>query len=372
MIKTWTRKYLEGDAVIWFVVLALSAWGVLVVYSASSSLAYRVRGGNTEYYLMKHISLLLVSLLAMWVTHKVDYRYFSRISTFALLLSVPLLIYTWKFGESINQASRWLTLPVLDQAFQPSDLAKLALIAHLAGMLSRRQQVIHNFKSTLLPVLLWCGLICGLIALTDLSSAAMLFATCLLLMFIGRVPVRYLLVLLLSGVLIGGIALSVGQRGSTALSRMTTFLEKDQRSFQSEQSCIAIATGGIAGKGWGRSEQRNILPLSYSDFIYAIIIEEYGLLGGISVIILYLILLYRGMQAVSTSEQAFGGLLSAGLSFAIVIQAMINIGVAVGLAPVTGLPLPLVSMGGTSLLFTGIALGIVLSTTKKYEMRDMK
>ena len=364
MIRTLSNKYLKGDPVVWFVVLALSALGVLVVYSAASSLAYRVRGGNTEYYLMKHISLLLVSLLAMWFTHRVDYRYFARISTFALFLSVPLLLYTWKFGETINQASRWLVLPVLDQAFQPSDLAKLALITHLAGMLSRRQQVIQNFKSTLLPILLWCGLICGLIALTDLSSAAMLFATSLLLMFIGRVPVQYLLILLLVGGLVGGAALSLGQRGSTAMSRITTFMDEDQTSFQTQQSYVAIATGGIAGKGWGRSEQRNILPLSYSDFIYAIIVEEYGLLGGILVIILYLVLLYRGMRAVSMSEQAFGGLLSAGLSFAIVIQAMLNMAVAVGLAPVTGLPLPLVSMGGTSLLFTGIALGIVLSTTK--------
>ena len=138
MIRAWSNKYLKGDPVIWFVVFALSALGILVVYSAASSLAYRVRGGNTEYYLMKHISLLVVSLLAMWFTHRVDYRYFARISTLALILSVPLLLYTWKFGENINQASRWLVLPVLDQAFQPSDLAKLALITHLAGMLSRK------------------------------------------------------------------------------------------------------------------------------------------------------------------------------------------------------------------------------------------
>ncbi len=364
MVRAWSNKYLKGDPVIWFVVLALSALGILVVYSAASSLAYRVRGGNTEYYLFKHVSLLLLSLLAMWFTHRVDHRYFARISTLALILSVPLLLYTWKFGETINEASRWLVLPVLDQAFQPSDLAKLALITHLAGMLSRRQQVIHNFKSTMLPLLLWCGAICGLIALTDLSSAAMLFATCLLLMFIGRVPARYLLALVVAGGLVGMAAVTFGQRGKTALSRITTYVNDEQVSFQTQQSYVAIATGGIAGKGWGKSEQRNILPLSYSDFIYAIIVEEYGLLGGVAVILLYLVLLYRGMRSVSLSEQAFGGLLSAGLSFAIVIQAMANMSVAVGLAPVTGLPLPLVSMGGTSLLFTGVALGIIISTTK--------
>ncbi|MEM9672216.1 MAG: FtsW/RodA/SpoVE family cell cycle protein [Cyclobacteriaceae bacterium] len=367
MVRNWAKRYLEGDSIIWLVVLLLSALGVLVVYSAASSLAYRVRGGDTEYYLFKHVTLLGLSLGAMWFTHKINYQYFARLSTILLLLSVPLLLYTWKFGETINEASRWLTLPVINQAFQPSDLAKLALIMHLAGMLSRRQQVVDDFRRTLLPIMLWCGVICGLIAMTDISSAAMLFATCLLLMYIGRVPVKHLATLVVVGGLLGYAALSWGQRGETALSRVQSFVGEEQVSFQNQQAYIAIATGGVSGKGWGRSEQRNILPLSYSDFIYAIIIEEYGVIGGLGVIFLFMVLLYRGMRAVSRSERAFGGLLSAGLSFAIVVQAMINMAVAVGLVPVTGLPLPLVSMGGTSLLFTGIAIGIILSTTKEIE-----
>nr|WKN38010.1 FtsW/RodA/SpoVE family cell cycle protein [Tunicatimonas sp. TK19036] len=370
MVHNWAKRYLQGDSIIWLVVLSLSALGVLVVYSAASSLAYRVRGGDTEYYLFKHVTLLALSLAAMWFTHKMNYQYFARLSTFLLLLSVPLLLYTWKFGEAINQASRWLTLPVINQAFQPSDLAKLALIAHLAGMLSRRQQVVDDFRRTLLPIMLWCGVICGLIAMTDISSAAMLFSTCLLLMYIGRVPVKHLVMLVVVGGLLGFGALTMGQRGETALSRVKSFMAEEQVTFQNQQAYIAIATGGVSGKGWGKSEQRNILPLSYSDFIYAIIIEEYGLIGGFGVILLFLVLLYRGMRAVSHSERAFGGLLSAGLSFAIVIQALLNMAVAVGLVPVTGLPLPLVSMGGTSLLFTGIAIGIILSTTKDASRKE--
>ncbi|WKN41365.1 FtsW/RodA/SpoVE family cell cycle protein [Tunicatimonas pelagia] len=367
MVRSWAKRYLEGDSIIWLVVLSLSAIGVLVVYSTSSSLAYRERGGDTEYYLFKHIILLVLSLGAMWFVHKINYQYFARLSTFLLLLSIPLLLYTWKFGATINEASRWITLPVINQTFQPSDLAKLALITHLAGMLSRRQQIVSNFTRTVLPVMLWCGTICGIIAMTDISSAAMLFFTCLLLMYIGRVPVKHLAMLVVVGGLLGYAALSLGQRGETALSRVESFMSEEQVTFQNQQAYIAIATGGVSGKGMGKSEQRNILPLSYADFIYAIIIEEYGVIGGIGVILLFLVLLFRGMRAVSRSERAFGGLLSAGLSFAIAIQAMINMAVAVGLVPVTGLPLPLVSMGGTSLLFTSIAIGIILSTTKEFE-----
>lgn len=367
MIRILAKRYLQGDPVIWMVVLLLSAAGVLVVYSTTSTLAYRLQGGNTEYYLFKHLTLLMISLVVMYVVHKANYRIFARVSTLALWLSVPLLLFTWMYGDTINQASRWITIPLVNQAFQPSDLAKLALITHLAGMLSRRQQAIKNFRATLIPVLCWCGGICALIALSDISTAAMLFATCMLLMFIGRVPIKYLFMLVLVGGLFGSAALFLGQRAETARSRLENFIDREEEPFQAVQSYIAIATGGLKGKGWGNSDQRNILPHSYSDFVFAIIVEEYGLVGGVVVILLYLTLLYRGMQAVSKSDRAFGGLLSAGLSFAIVIQAMINMGVAVGLGPITGLPLPLVSMGGTSLLFTGIALGIILSTSKQKE-----
>jgi cell division protein FtsW len=328
--------------------------------------------GNTEHYLMKHAGLVLISLAAMWVAHNIDYKYYSKLSQFALWASIPLLIVTWKYGVTINEASRWITIPLINQPFQPSDLAKLALIANLASMLSKRQQNIDDFKESFIPMLLWCGVICGLIALTDFSSGLLLFVICLLIMFIGRVPIRYLLMLVLVGVLAGSLAVQFGQRGETVISRVEGFFNEDEIPFQAKQSYIAIATGGITGKGPGRSDQRNFLPHPYSDFIYAIIIEEYGLMGGVVVIGLYLTLLYRGMRTVAKSERAFGGLLSAGLAFALVLQALVNMGVAVGLGPITGLTLPLLSMGGTSLLFNGIALGIILSVSKEEPNQPLK
>jgi cell division protein FtsW len=198
----------------------------------------------------------------------------------------------------------------------------------------------------------------------NISTGLLLFLTCMLLMFIGRVPMKYIMMLILVGGIAGSVALAVGQRMGTAVGRIERFLDKSETPFQLEQSYIAIATGDIFGKGPGKSDQRNFLPLPYSDFIYAIIIEEYGLVGGLTVIFLYLAFLYRGMIAVSRSLGAFGGLLSAGLSFSLVIQAMVNMGVAVGLGPITGLPLPLLSMGGTSLIFTGISIGIILSVSR--------
>ncbi len=366
MIKEWIEKNLKGDPIIWAIVLALSVLSILVVYSATGTLAYSKMGGDTEYYLIKHSVLTILSLVAIWVAHKVDYRYFSKLSKLALWISVPLLLITYVFGNTMNEASRWLTIPFINQAFQPSDLAKLALFVTIASILSKRQQSEEELKESLLPILLWCGVICGLIAMSNFSTAVLIFATCMLLMFIGRVPVKYLAMLVMIGALSGAVALTLGQRGQTVISRVQAFLSTDESTlpFQAQQSYIAVASGGIVGKGPGQSDQRNFLPHPYSDFIYAIIIEEYGMIGGVAVILLYLALLYRGMIVFMQSERAYGGLLSAALSFALVMQAFINMGVAVGLGPITGLPLPLVSMGGTSQLFMGISIGIILSVSR--------
>lgn len=358
------NKLFKGDAVLWAVVFSLVTFSILVVYSATGTLAFRTMGGDTEYYLLKHTFLVALALFTLWVCHQIDYKYYSRLSRYALLLSVPMLLFTWKGGTEFHQASRWITIPFINQTFQPSDLAKLALIANVASMLSKRQQNIRDSWESVLPVLIWSGIICGLIGLSDLSSALVLFATCMLLMFIGRVRIRYLMALVLIGAMAGLFALTVGQRLGTAKSRVEAFLDKENVPFQAEQSYIAIATGGTTGKGPGNSHQRNVLPQPYSDFIFAIIIEEYGLIGAFVIIGLYMTLLYRAMLMVAQSENAFGGLLSAGLSFSLVIQAMINMGVAVGIFPITGLQLPLLSMGGTSLLFTGVALGIMISVSR--------
>lgn len=360
--KEWADNNLQGDRVIWAVVFALSVISVLVVYSSIGTLAFR-RTTSPEWYLLKHTSMVLLGLAAMWMAHKVDYRYYSKLSRLALWVSVPLLLYTLKFGVSINDASRWIKVPLFG-SFQPSDFASLALIINLASMLSKKQQNIEDVKDALIPMLIWCGVICGLIALTNLSSAVLLFATCMLVMFIGRVPVKYLAMLVLVGLLAGAMAYKFGVRGETAKNRILSFINGTELPFQAKHGRIAVATGGIFGKGPGNSDQRNILPEPFSDFIYAIVIEEYGMIGGIVVLILYLILLHRGMKAAYNSERAFGGLLSAGLSFDLVCQAMVNMGVVVGLGPITGQPLPLVSMGGTAMVFTGISIGIILSVSR--------
>ncbi len=361
-IKEWADKNLQGDKVIWAVVFGLSLISILVVYSSIGTMAFR-QSRSTEGILLKHTFHIFIGLAAMWLAHKIDYRFYSRLSKIALWISIPLLIYTFTNGVSINDASRWIAIPVFG-SFQPSDFASLALIINIASMLSKRQQNIDDIKESLIPILVWCGVICGLIALTNLSTAILLLATCFLIMFIGRVPVKYLAMLVLVGILAGAAAIQFGVRGETAKNRIMAFIEGKELPFQAKHARIAVATGGVVGKGPGNSDQRNILPHPYSDFVYAIVIEEYGMLGGIIVLALYLILLHRGMKAAYNSERAFAGLLSAGLSFDLVCQAMVNMGVVVGLGPITGQPLPFISMGGTSMIFTGLSVGIILSVSR--------
>jgi cell division protein FtsW len=363
-LKEWIDRNLKGDPIIWGIVIILSIMSILVVYSATGSLAYKKSSGDTEKYLFSHGSLVLTSLMVMWLAHKIPYKTFGVIGRFLLIVSIPLLLFTYLFGSTVNEANRWLTIPVIDKAFQPSDLAKLALIASLASILARKQRNIDDFQGTFLPIIVAIGIVCGLIGLANMSTAVLLLTTCLLLMFIGRVPFKYIMVVVLVGLMALSIAILLGQRRDTFKSRVNNFINPTEIPYQLEQSYIAISTGGITGKGPGKSEQKNTLPHPYSDFIYAVILEEYGLVGGVSVLFLYLSLLYRGMRIVASSTKPFGGLLSAGLSFALVLQALVNMAVAVGLGPVTGLPLPLLSMGGTSLVFTGFSLGIILSVSR--------
>lgn len=366
-VKDWLDKYLQGDRVIWAVIFALSLISILVVYSSIGTLAYK-RMVSPERLLITHTFHVIIGLSAIWFAHRVDYRYYSKLSKLGMWISIPLLLYTFKFGTTINDAARWIQIPVINTSFQPSDFASLALIVNLASMLSKRQQNINDIKESLIPILFWCGLICGLIALTNMSSAVLLLITCMLIMFIGRVPVKYLTMLLFVGILFGSIAFKFGVRGGTVVSRINDFVEFVQGTkepqFQLKQALIAIAEGGVFGNGPGNSVQRNILPNPFADFIYAILIEEYGMIGGIVVLCLYLVLLHRGMKVAYNSERAFAGLLSAGLCFDLVCQAMVNMGVVVGLGPITGQPLPLVSMGGTSMVFTGLAVGIILSVSR--------
>lgn len=371
MINAWIKRNLKGDPIIWTITILLALMGVLAVYSAANS---RSHGGSTTKVLFDHLLLIFLSLVATWLAHNLNYKYYSRLSRFALLMSVPLLLYTFFFGKEVNDASRWLEIPLIGKTFQTSDLAKMALIANLAAMLAKRQKDIADFNKVLKPILIWCGVICGMIALSDLSTALQLFVTCLVIMFIGRVPLRQLFMVMAVGGVAVFIALWAGQRLPTAMNRIDHWwdvvtneatpetMKIDQ--YQVYMANIAIAKGGFMGEGIAQSEAASQLPYNYSDYIFARLVGEQGSKIALVLLFLYLALLYRGMKVASRTDRAFGGLLSVGLSLSLVIQAVTHMAVNVGLAPATGQPLPLVSMGGTSLLFTGLSIGIILSVSR--------
>jgi cell division protein FtsW len=363
-LRDWLRTHLKGDRQIWWIVLYLSIMSILVVYSATGTKAFRELDGNTEAFLFKHGFLLLVGVACTYFAHRFNYVVYAKLSKFGLWLSIPLLLWAFFKGTNLNDASRWVTIPIIGQTFQPSDLAKLALISNLAAMLAKRQKIMNN-PEVLLSLIVWIGIICSLIILSNTSTALLLAATCFLLMYIGRVPTKYLTIMVVVCVVLGGLGLVLGQRFGTATNRVKSFMDSDTIVYQVEQSYIALANGGLMGQGPGNSHQRNTLPNPFSDFIYAIIVEEYGLLlGGIPVLLAYLWFLWRGIRAIRVTSRPFGGLLSVGLTFSIVFQAFASMCVAIGLAPVTGQPMPMLSMGGTSLIFTGLSIGIVLSVSR--------
>lgn len=363
---------IKGDRVIWIVVLILSVFSLLAVYSSTGTLAYKFQHGNTEYYLIKHFTILIFGLFLMYLAHLVKYTHYSRISQLALFIAIPLLFFTLITGTNINEASRWLTLPVINISFQTSDFAKLALIVYVARLLAKKQEQIKELKTAFVPIMLPIIIVCGLILPANFSTAAVLFVTCLVIMFIGRINIKYIIYLIGIGViflllmfLLAKVNPNLLPRLDTWIARVENFQSGDEDSnYQVEQAKIAIATGGLLGKMPGNSTQRNFLPHPYSDFIYAIILEEYGLIGGGVILLLYLILLLRGVKIVGRSPGSFGAFLAIGLSFSLVFQALINMAVAVNLLPVTGQPLPMVSMGGTSIWFTSLAIGIILSVSR--------
>lgn len=357
----------KGDRWIWLIVILLSAISLLAVYSSTGTLAYK-RGVGVESILMKHLAMVVGGIALMYISHKLDYRYYAGISKLLMIVTIPLLLYTLIFGAHINNASRWISIPGTGLSFQTSDLAKLALITYLARTLSRKQENIKDVKQSFIPIMGSVCVVFILIALANLSTALMLFGVSILLLIIGRISIKQIAITCLAGaVLLAGV-IFLGPRRHTYISRMHTFMHPEKanadKSFQSDHAKIAIATGGLFGKGLGHSQEKNYLPEAFSDEIYAVIIEECGLLGGLAIIGIYLFLLYRCIKIVTKAPKAFGALLAAGLSFSLTIQAFANMAVAVGLGPVTGVPLPLISMGGTSILFTSIAFGIILSVSR--------
>lgn len=362
----------KSDRWIWLVLLMLSVISLLAVYSSTKSLAFRQQGGNTEFYLIKHSLVLGLGFVIAYLTHTVDHRYFSKIATIMLWVSIPMLLYTMLFGSEMNDAKRWITIPVINLTFQTSDFAKLALIMYTSRTLAVNHGVIKDFKNGFLPIMIPIGGVCGLIMMENMSTALILLMTNLVIMFLGRVNMKYVFATIMVGVVVLGSVLAIsyfspsGGRFHTWKNRMTDYVHSDPEnpSYQVLNANIAIANGGLIRFAPGKCTQCSFLPEAYSDFIYATIIEEYGLAGGAFVIFLYLLLLFRIINIVKESPRIFSALMALGLGMSLVIQAFINMGVAVNLLPVTGLTLPFVSMGGTSIWFNSIAIGIILSVSK--------
>jgi cell division protein FtsW len=370
------------------------------VYSATGSLAYKNYRGNTEVYLFKQIAFFMAGIMVIYFAHLVNYTFYSRAAKIAFLISLPLLFYTLFFGVKMNEGSRWIRLPFINMTMQTSDLARLALFMYLARLLSKKQDVIKDFKKGFLPVIIPVAVTCALIAPANLSTALLLGASCLLLLFIGRASTKHILItigiaLVPVMLLIAAAMIRHGKenkedviitakknssalfgRADTWIGRMEDFIygsnETNNDAYQVNQAKIAISKGGLFGVGPGNSTTRDYLPQAYNDFIYAIIIEEYGLMGGAFIMFIYLVFLYRCIRIYKRCPYAFGAFLALGLSFTLALQAVVNMAVTVNLFPVTGVTLPLVSMGGTSFIFTCLAIGIILSVARNVEQLEGK
>ena len=372
------RNFLQGfkgDRVIWVLMVFLTIYSGLAVSSSVAALAFH-NGGNVTTHIVRHIMYLAFGWVALYFVHKIPFRYFNAGANLLLVVAGVLLVFTLLFGVHVNDATRSLKIPVFG-TFQTSDFAKIALIIFVARFLSRNQNEIQDFKKGFLPVLLFIGLICGLIAPENLSTAAILFLTTMVMLFIGRTKMIYLLGLAGAGLLLLGFIVMIGKttttsgRGQTWENRITQHFSKDsnpEEKFQTDKAKIAIANGGMFGKFAGHSTQRRSLPQAYSDFIFAIVIEEYGFLfGALPLMFIYLILLYRAGVIVRKCTRSFPAFLVVGLTVGLVIQAMVNMGVSSGLLPVTGQPLPWVSRGGTSIIFTAVAIGMILGVSRSVE-----
>ena len=364
------KESFKADRVLWTIILLLSAFSLLAVFSASNSIT-RFKTDTTLYFMMKHVPFIVLGITTTWATSKIHYNEFNRLAPYLLILAIVLLVITLFFGVNINKAKRWLYVPFTDITFQVSDYAKIALVAYLARSISVKQDYIKDFKSAFVPLLLPVIIVCGLIAPSNFSTAALLFGTCFLMLYVGRVSITSLVGLVGLGIALFGVLYLVDTlipgavRMGIWINRVEEYLSADGGGYQVQQAKIAIAQGGLFGVGPGLSMLRNFIPYSYADFIYAIICEEGGLiLGGIVIILLYVALLFQCTRIVTMMPKTFGAMLAIGIGLNIVVQAFANIAVSLELVPVTGQTLPMVSMGGSSLLFTCISFGMILSVSK--------
>jgi len=368
---------LQGDRVIWVVVFLLVLTSTVSVYSASATLAWKA-GGDSVGVLVRHVALLAVGVGAMWGIHNFRFAWFSRLSQLGIHISMALLLMALLVGAEVNDAKRWVD--VAGFRFQPSDMAKVALVAYVARMLDRNRLFLHDWSKGVQPIVIYIALTCALILPADFSTAALLAVVCFLLMVIGGVSTRNLLItagigggLVLLVVALGAAAPGLFPRFGTWVARTMGFFggEGGSDSTQIDFALQAIHEGGLLPHGPGSGVSRNAMPVAYADMIYAFIIEEWGLLlGGFGLVLLYLILFSRAIRIGTRCQRPFGSLLSIGLGLMLTLQAMVNMGVAVNLLPMTGQPLPLVSMGGTSILFTCAALGMILAVSRSLDDPD--
>tara|TARA_R110002049_G_scaffold248583_4_gene423070 strand:- start:4828 stop:6021 length:1194 start_codon:yes stop_codon:yes gene_type:complete len=370
-------KNINGDKAIWGIVALLALFSFLPVYSASSNLVYVVGNGTTVSHLVKHAFLLLLGFGIIFGVHKIPMHFFKGLSMIALPLVLLLLVYTLAQGKTIGgaNASRWINIPFVGFSFQTSTLATVVLMIYVARYLAKIKDRVVTFKESILPLWIPVFLVIVLILPANFSTAAILFFMVLMLTFLGGYPMKYLLMIVGTG--IASLALFIliakavpdlfDNRIDTWENRVSNFLngEDSVEDYQIERAKIAIASGGIVGKGSGKSVQKNFLPQSSSDFIFAIIVEEYGLVGGLTLMFFYLLLLFRIVVVANANPTVFGKLLVVGVGLPIVFQAFINMAVAVELFPVTGQTLPLISSGGTSIWMTCLAIGVVLSASNK-------
>ncbi|SKB58556.1 cell division protein FtsW [Salegentibacter holothuriorum] len=374
---------LKGDKVIWATAGLLAIFSFLPVYSASSNLAYLYGDGSTFQYVVVHFFHLLLGFCLLFAVHKIPYHYFRGLSILFLPVVVVLLVYTVAQGTMIDgaYASRWIQIPGLGVSFQSSTLASVVLMIYVARYLSKKTNDNLTFKESILPLWVPVGLVLLLILPANFSTTAIIFSMVLVLMFLGGYPVKYLGIIVAAGLLLLTMFILTAKafpgllpnRVDTWASRIESFSDDEdtEADYQIEKAKIAIASGGIAGTGIGKSVQRNFLPQSSSDFIYAIIVEEMGLIGAFGVMGAYLLLLFRIVIVATKANTVFGKLLVIGVGLPIIFQALINMGVAVELFPVTGQTLPLISSGGTSIWMTCMALGIILSVSaKREEMKE--
>jgi cell division protein FtsW len=382
MQKGWLTKTFKGDRVIWGLVVLFMFYSLLAVYSSSVGVAFTKYGGNTTYFLRTQFLMLFFSLVIIVIVHYLPYRIYFALAGLFLLISAGLLVLTLAFGSRVNEASRWLVIPGIGFSLQTSDVAKVALVLYLARALAKYQNDLGNFMLVSKIFMLPIAVICGLILKENLSTAVMIFGICLIILFIGRVPFRFLATYVGVGVATVILAaflltlVSKDNRVQVWKNRIEHFFNgssDDDSDYQANQAKIAISTGGLFGKAPGKSTQRNMLPQSNSDFIFAIIIEEYGLIfGALPLILAYMILLFRGITISKKCETAFPAYMVMGLIVMIVVQAMLNMMVAVGLFPVTGQTLPMVSWGRTSVFMMSFSIGAILSVSRVVNARLKK